>query len=634
MPIIPWVDSINKKGKPVNKKGKSNPHYGNREISRSYQFKITTKKNVNRLLYNTHKEVNRLSAFYMDFLLNLRGGLKYESDKNPVALLLNWFSPVSRVGSEHLKDYYVDPENIENAFKEELRFSGVNDVEIEKILLNCQILFGAAFSEEEAIWVNRAKVFRDIAKEIDIPLDLAREDAMAFLFEKCSGDAGIFSLKATYSFPPAEENEGNKKTKKGKKSKKDKKTEEAKKTEEGEENKKRKKNEDKESDPSQKSRQVFSDIMPVLERTKRFETGINPVRRALWENYLKNLISANNLMPVIPVRSLTKEQKQEGAKSNREFHSLAFAFAARAISSNYWQQKKAVSDKVFYQKNIEVGYHNLYDVKYEVIFKNLDQYCIDYTEEKHKKFLWYIESNTITGWSDVAKGFLKCSTLEERIEHIKNCQRDSYKKHGGKFGDFLLFSFLAEPGFRYLWENPQILREYVRISENKRKYERRKVAYFRIPDPNLHPIFLEFGNSKPNLTYNLQVSGNETAEIILWDGDNAKNYLISTKSAQFSRHICENRTGKTLVSRVTNRNRVLGEDQYVTYPFDGKGWPGKLVTDRAILEKIDKLQELGKVKEAQEVIDNLQWFMNTTLNLRVYDENRIWSHFERMVTNA
>lgn len=63
---------------------------------------------------------------------------------------------------------------------------------------------------------------------------------------------------------------------------------------------------------------------------------------------------------------------------------------------------------------------------------------------------------------------------------------------------------MAREEAKCVWENGEILRNYVSVTEAKYKKQKYKVPAYRHPDPLLYPIFCDYGNSRWEIKYSVR----------------------------------------------------------------------------------------------------------------------------------
>lgn len=145
--------------------------------------------------------------------------------------------------------------------------------------------------------------------------------------------------------------------------------------------------------------------------------------------------------------------------------------------------------------------------------KWLDDYCDERSTECGAVEEYIIRRRAIDGWDEVLARWEKdrCQSRLGRIETARAVQ--SEWPEDKKFGDIQLFAgagdegennphrCLADDDASCLWCDPEILRSYVFASVAANDQQRFKVPAYRHPDPLLHPVYVDFGNSRWGIEY-------------------------------------------------------------------------------------------------------------------------------------
>ncbi|MTV50973.1 type V CRISPR-associated protein Cas12b [Heliobacillus mobilis] len=185
--------------------------------------------------------------------------------------------------------------------------------------------------------------------------------------------------------------------------------------------------------------------------------------------------------------------------SRHEFFSIMFDHGARKVSTAHTWNK--IAEKRRQELNGDT--EKLTEVPEEARTFLL-KYCEQRTKDTDAKERVRIRKGAINGWGEVVHLWSKNpkATAEERIHLARSLQDDL-----DKFGDINLFEDLATEEAKFVWLNngkpdPEILKNYVTASEARYKQSKFKVPAYRHPDPLLHPVFCDFGNSRPSISYN------------------------------------------------------------------------------------------------------------------------------------
>jgi hypothetical protein len=147
----------------------------------------------------------------------------------------------------------------------------------------------------------------------------------------------------------------------------------------------------------------------------------------------------------------------------------------------------------------------------------LQRYCDERSRESGALEEYLIRRNALDGWKEVVKAWKKCKDRKGRIMAARAVQREWPESK--KFGDIQLFSglgdgdadqppmSLADDDAACVWHNENgkaddgLLSKYVaaRIAEHDQR--RFKVPAYRHPDPLRHPVWVDFGKSRWDISY-------------------------------------------------------------------------------------------------------------------------------------
>ncbi|MDR1964886.1 MAG: hypothetical protein LBQ50_14030 [Planctomycetaceae bacterium] len=143
-------------------------------------------------LLQTHLITNLGAKIFGDFLLTFCGGIDYNlaeqyagkkemgtlQDRR-IILALSWLSVEDKAGAPEEK-YHVKPEETETALRKILKERGLKQTEINSWCDDCRNSINAAI-RDDAVWVNRSRMFDDLCKEWKLERNL------------CEMKYGIFS---------------------------------------------------------------------------------------------------------------------------------------------------------------------------------------------------------------------------------------------------------------------------------------------------------------------------------------------------------------------------------------------------------------------------------------------------------
>ncbi|MCW5752140.1 MAG: hypothetical protein KIT81_13420 [Alphaproteobacteria bacterium] len=178
------------------------------------------------------------------------------------------------------------------------------------------------------------------------------------------------------------------------------------------------------------------------------------------------------------------------------------------------------------------------DRAYREALELLDAYCRERGQASGSLEEYRINPRAAEGWERVVIAWERINetdgakVAERRIDEVKRLQSEDSDK---KFGDINLFVALAEPEYEPVWQHngqatPSILKTYVKGWKARADAARLKVAAFRHPDPYFHPIFCQFGVSRPPIEYSrLATNCDSDTRIVrmrLWNGSTADDFSL------------------------------------------------------------------------------------------------------------
>jgi hypothetical protein len=134
----------------------------------------------------------------------------------------------------------------------------------------------------------------------------------------------------------------------------------------------------------------------------------------------------------------------------------------------------------------------------------LHQYCDQRSAETGAADAYRIRRRAHQGWKQIVETWAAppCTTEEDRIAAARDIQGDPEIR----FGDIQLFEALAAEDAIPVWggshaPDPEILLDYAAAVEARFNQSRFKIPRYCHPDPLLHPVFCDFGNSRWKITF-------------------------------------------------------------------------------------------------------------------------------------
>jgi hypothetical protein len=285
----------------------------------------------------------------------------------------------------------------------------------------------------------------------------------------------------------------------------------------------------------------------------------------------------------------------------------------------------------------------------------LDSFCSESSATSGALEPYRIHRRAVEGWVELVSAWSKepCNTSADRIAVARALQEDP---EIDKFGDIQLFEALAEDDALCVWHkdgdtakpsDPQPLIDYALATEAEFKKRNFKVPAYRHPDPLLHPIFCNFGNSRWKIIFN--VHKNEMEKILpsslrglsmtLWTGIGLVPVAMCWQSKRLAHDLAlvqdvqndcvsevsrANRLGRA-ASNVPNNNKVI-----ITGLFDKEEWNGRLQAPRHQFEAIAlvrdnlSLTDQERDRRLSRMIDRIRWFITFSAKLQPQGP---WSEF-------
>ncbi len=267
----------------------------------------------------------------------------------------------------------------------------------------------------------------------------------------------------------------------------------------------------------------------------------------------------------------------------------------------------------------------------------LDKFCEERSKTSGAIEGYRIRKRAVGGWKDVVKAWSKadCQTKEDRIAAVRALQDDP---EIDKFGDIQLFEALAEDDALCVWHkdgdaakepDPQPLIDYALVAEAEFKKRQFKVPMYRHPDPLLHPVFCDFGNSRWDICFdlhkNVQTPFPQALCLTLWTGSEMKPVPLCWQSKRFARDLAlVNNASNTGASEVTRADRLGRAASNVTKSnnvkisglFEQKDWNGRLQAPRQQLEAIARyVEKHGWDQKANKMRDAIKWLVTFSAKL-------------------
>lgn len=538
---------------------------------RAYTLRLKGTPEAMDALWKTHVAVNRGVKAFGDWLLTLRGGLSHELATEKVrekarpartptpqevhdrriVLALSWLSVESEDGAP--KKRVIPANKTVETLRTILKGRGLKSQAVEDWVADCQDTLKAAI-RDDAVWVNRSAAFDDLRS--GQRTQPARDDAEALLTFLFTDDylrlpRSVKSPKNRGEGLPEETGAPTERVeqrtavvKSGK-------------------------------GAGQRTRHPFSHLFPSDDRAKKgFGNPASALKlRGFWEHYLRSALGSSCRIP-IPSGKQTYD-RSEGEVSPMELHREMFSKTAARLAQIHTKQKQQEIERE--QTKHAVGEFEMMerDTAYSEAIHLLDDFCANFGTSTGARSEFRLAPRQIQGWGRVISYWAQMSHSDPveaesaRVEAVRRLQREMDEGEK-KFGDANLFASLAAERYRPVWlhsgrPDDSILRTYVRGMKARSDSEFLKVAAYRHPNECSHPVFCQFGVSRPRIEHerlNPNPTGEDTREVrmLTWDGTKARLLPLRAVSKRLD---CEIGTaqesataGQREESAVTRRTRL------------------------------------------------------------------------------
>ncbi len=328
-------------------------------------------------------------------------------------------------------------------------------------------------------------------------------------------------------------------------------------------------------------------------------------------------------------------RKPGGTAANAEF-SVMLDHAARRVSGNQSWIRLAEANRRSFDNEADKISLVLDDAK-----TWLDAYCERRAGTSGAIDAYVINKRAIEGWGHVVQAWSQpdCKTVEDRIKAARNLQSDQDIE---KFGDIQLFEALADDDAVCVWlkdgkPSPDNLKNYVAAAIAVRNKLRFKVPAYRHPDPLLHPVFIDYGNSrlfikfaahKPkkgqdirSLVMTIIRNGAPETVSLLWQSKklmadfDLRNKLLESKNESSEPANVSRADRLGLAASAADPDGEI----HIMNVFDEKHWNGRLQAPRAQLEALDRaLRKNGGQWDERtlRMKNSIQWFVTFSPKLQ------------------
>lgn len=270
----------------------------------------------------------------------------------------------------------------------------------------------------------------------------------------------------------------------------------------------------------------------------------------------------------------------------------------------------------------------------------LDQFCESRSIETGSIEACRIRKRAVDGWKEVIREWSRqdCRTEADRIAAARLLQDD---QDIDKFGDIQLFEALASDDADCVWKvngkaDHQPLVDYVAATDAEAKKRRFKVPAYRHPDPLLHPIFCDFGNSRWDISFSMHEAAKKGKKSVdkhalsmkLWTGSEVKEVGLSWQSKLLDEDLplpvdVPKGSSKTMtVTRAGRLSRAAAgapKEAAVNIAglFEQKDWNGRLQAPRTQLEELSEyVEKHGWTDRTRSMHDRIRWIITFSAKLQ------------------
>jgi len=507
-------------------------------------------------LWRTHEAVNKGAKVFGDWLLTLRGGIdhsladvKDESERTNrrIVLALSWLSVESQNGAPP-KRFHVSADGTTDALAEILRLRKVSKPEIESWQRDCRASLTAA-TRLDAVWVNRSALFDEAAREIGKSLT---RDEVWDLFDRFFGSRDAYFEGLATADEDDEEGGGAEEERAKDLAQKargwlsnrfgsgsgadfsaiaDEYDGFAKWCRWFHEHPK----ESIETSAKQLRKALRIDELPerlastpgppnrVQTTYQAIVAAISDGKRLPKEEYAelaeiadsqaeakRKLVGRKDSKPwankilddVIEACRIPYRDTAAEADLINEYSVILDHAARRICMAHSWIKLAEANRQEFTKDARKLDELREYA---PAAVSQLDNLCDERTKVTGAIEDYRIRRGAITDWERVVKSWSrkKCVTSADRIAAAREVQAEPENE---KPGDIQLYELLAAENYLSVWKQGdkathKTLQDYVAATDAQAKQRRFKVPAYRHPDPLLHPVFCDFGESRWSVDY-------------------------------------------------------------------------------------------------------------------------------------
>jgi|GEM_PF-3396845 len=145
------------------------------------------------------------------------------------------------------------------------------------------------------------------------------------------------------------------------------------------------------------------------------------------------------------------------------------------------------------------GFDDEHQIPPEVV-SFLDAYVDQRTAESGALESYHIRKRALIGWHEVCKAWRTCHTEDERLKALRHLQAHAEEK----WGDHRLFEDMATQEAQVVTQDPDHLKWYQHKQKADYDKKRFKIPMYRHPHTLQHPVFCDFGDSRFEILFDFQ----------------------------------------------------------------------------------------------------------------------------------
>lgn len=304
----------------------------------------------------------------------------------------------------------------------------------------------------------------------------------------------------------------------------------------------------------------------------------------------------------------------------RNWYSCLFDHAARGVSAHHTWVKRAESTRNATYANRE---------EFEALPEKARAFLSEYEKERGLSLgavePYIIRRKAITGWTkDRVKQLHNAESAKERIEILKEAQSQA------DMGDMTLLIDLVSDDALCTWHDVEgkptekILEVWTKHQELERERLHFKTPSYRHPDHLLHPVFADFGKSRPKATFTFGESLEQrTVTLMLVDDGGFSRFTFHWNSKRLMKDFdfsTLDKEGKVAACAMTTRfSNSLEEERRPRLMLAKVMTKKPVVSDVGTRLQLTRASLERRAKRQNDTLENpdeLDWFLSLALNIK------------------